>query len=145
MIGLFILFSDHVSYEYREYERRGSLNIMHFSQTSYGTEREKENISAFFHVENPTRSKTYLRTVTAVVVETDQAPPAMVFLHAEQCQIPTAVLLTESYSFYGRKHINILIIVRKVDSSQTLPQKVHVYRACCEISIFLTCLRREAP
>lgn len=27
----------------------------------------------------------------------------------------------------------------------TLPQKVQVYRACWEISIFLTCLRREAP
>ena len=26
-----------------------------------------------------------------------------------------------------------------------LPQKVQVYRACCETSIFLTCLRREAP
>jgi len=51
--------------------------------------------------------------VAAVVVETDQAPPAIVFLQAEQCQIPTAVLLTES-----------------------LPQKVHVYRACCDISIF---------
>lgn len=44
--------------------------------------------------------KTYLRTVAAVVVETDQAPPAIVFLHDEQCQIPTAVLLTESYSFW---------------------------------------------
>ena len=44
-----------------------------------------------------TQVKRYLRTVAAVVVETDHAPPAIVFLHAEQCQIPTAVLLTESY------------------------------------------------
>ena len=29
--------------------------------------------------------------------------------------------------------------------SLTLPQKTQVYRACCEMSIFLTCLRREAP
>lgn len=27
----------------------------------------------------------------------------------------------------------------------TLPQKVHEYFACCDISIFLTCFRREAP
>ena len=27
----------------------------------------------------------------------------------------------------------------------TLPQNVQVYRACCVTSIFLTCLRREAP
>ena len=26
-----------------------------------------------------------------------------------------------------------------------LPQKVQVYLACCVTSIFLTCLRREAP
>lgn len=38
----------------------------------------------------------HLRTVAAAVVETVQAPPAVVFLHALQCQIPTAVRLTES-------------------------------------------------
>ena len=42
-------------------------------------------------------SKTNLRTVAAAVVETVQAPPAVVFLQALQCQIPTAVRLTESY------------------------------------------------
>lgn len=41
--------------------------------------------------------ETYLRTVAAAVVETVQAPPAVVFLQALQCQIPTAVRLTESY------------------------------------------------
>jgi hypothetical protein len=91
-----------------------------------------------------TQVKRYLRTVAAVVVETDQAPPAIVFLQAEQCQIPTAVLLTESYSIW--KPSTFLIHPKKVYKIvQTLPQKVHVYRACWEISIFLTCLRREAP
>lgn len=41
-------------------------------------------------------SETNLRTVAAAVVETVQAPPAVVFLQALQCQIPTAVRLTES-------------------------------------------------
>lgn len=49
--------------------------------------------------------RAHLRTVAAAVVETVQAPPAVVFLHALQCQIPTAVRLTES-----------------------LPQKVHLQR-----------------
>jgi hypothetical protein len=40
--------------------------------------------------------RTHLLTVAAAVVETVQAPPAVVFLHALQCQIPTAVRLTES-------------------------------------------------
>jgi hypothetical protein len=40
---------------------------------------------------------THLRTVAAAVVETVHAPPAIVFLQALQCQIPTAVLFTESY------------------------------------------------
>ena len=35
--------------------------------------------------------------MAAAVVETVHAPPAMTFLHEEQFQIPTAVLLTESY------------------------------------------------
>ena len=39
---------------------------------------------------------TYLRMVAAAVVETVHAPPAMVLRHARQCQIPTAVRLTES-------------------------------------------------
>jgi hypothetical protein len=50
--------------------------------------------------------RAHLRTVAAAVVETVQAPPAVVFLHALQCQIPTAVRLTES-----------------------LPQKVHLHAA----------------
>lgn len=50
-------------------------------------------------------NSAHLRTVAAAVVETVQAPPAVVFLHALQCQIPTAVRLTES-----------------------LPQKVHLER-----------------
>ena len=65
---------------------------------------------------------THLRTVAAAVVETVHAPPATVFLQALHSQIPTAVRLTES-----------------------LPQKVHVYRARWLISIFLDSFRREAP
>jgi hypothetical protein len=61
-------------------------------------------------------------TVAAAVVPTVHAPPAIVFLHPLQCQIPTAVLFTESF-----------------------PQNEHVYLACCVISIFLICLRRDAP
>ena len=53
-----------------------------------------------FTWKSSTQVKRYLGPVAAVVVETDQAPPAVVFLHAEQCQIPTAVLLTESYSIW---------------------------------------------
>lgn len=62
------------------------------------------------------------RTVAAAVVATVQAPPARVFLQARHFQIPTAERFTES-----------------------LPQKVQVYLACWVISIFLICLRREAP
>lgn len=54
--------------------------------------------------------------------DTLQAPPATVFLHDLQLHIPTECRFTVF-----------------------LPQKVHVYRACCEISIFFTCFRREAP
>ena len=54
--------------------------------------------------------------------ETVQAPPATHFLQERHSQIPTAVLLTEF-----------------------LPQNVQTYRACWVISIFFTCLRREAP
>lgn len=35
------------------------------------------------------------------MVETVQAPPAVVFLQALQCQMPTAVRLTESCLFKG--------------------------------------------
>ena len=59
-------------------------------------------------------NSAHLRTVAAAVVETVQAPPAVVFLHALQCQIPTAVRLTES-----------------------LPQKVHLERGGRGISTFL--------
>lgn len=46
----------------------------------------------------------------------------MTLLQALHFQMPTAVRLTES-----------------------LPQKVQVYRECCEISIFLTDRRSEEP
>ena len=91
-----MLLSDHVSYEYRGYGDE-SLNLRQLTQSSYGTEIEENELAFIQGIHYA--SKTYLRTVAAVVVETDQAPPAIVFLHAEQCQIPTAVLLTESYSF----------------------------------------------
>jgi len=45
-----------------------------------------------------------------------------VFLHARHFQIPVDCLFTV-----------------------TLPQNVHEYLLCCWISIFFTCLRREAP
>lgn len=48
--------------------------------------------------------------------------PKVGALTRPQLQMPTAFLLTVIF-----------------------PQKVHVYLACWEISIFLTCLRREAP
>jgi len=85
---------------------------------------------------------TYLRTVAAAVVDTVQAPPAMIFLHALHFQIPTAVLFTESC--IPRKTVNILGL-RPIKGNYTLPQNVHVYLACWDISIFLICLRREAP
>lgn len=50
------------------------------------------------------------------------APPATVFLHDLHFQIPTEWRLTVF-----------------------LPQNVQMYRACCVISIFFTCFRREAP
>jgi hypothetical protein len=83
----------HTNIEDMAMGKKEHLDLRQFTQTSYGAEREK---GSSFHCGNPTSTKTYLRTVAAVVVETVQAPPAIVFLHAEQCQIPTAVLLTES-------------------------------------------------
>lgn len=54
--------------------------------------------------------------------ETVQAPPATVLLHPLHFQIPTECLLTVFF-----------------------PQNVQMYRACCVISIFFTCFRRDAP
>ena len=54
--------------------------------------------------------------------ETVQAPPATVFLHDPQFQIPTECRFTVF-----------------------LPQNVQMYRACWVISIFLTCFRSDAP
>lgn len=48
-------------------------------------------------------SETHLRTVAAAVVETVHAPPAVVFLQALQCQMPTAVRLTESCEAHERQ------------------------------------------
>jgi hypothetical protein len=62
------------------------------------------------------------QAVSRHTYETVHAPPATVFLQALQVQIPTECRFTVF-----------------------LPQKVHTYRACCVISIFLTCFRREAP
>jgi len=78
--------------------------------------------SRFYASVRSRRRRIVLRTVAAAVVDTVHAPPAMTFLHAEQFQMPTARRFTLS-----------------------LPQNVQVYRACWVISIFLTCLRREAP
>jgi hypothetical protein len=57
-----------------------------------------------------------------VTYDTVYAPPATVFLQDLQSQIPTECLLTVVF-----------------------PQNVQTYLACCVISIFLTCFRREAP
>lgn len=54
--------------------------------------------------------------------DTVYAPPATVFLHDLQSQIPTECLLTVVF-----------------------PQNVQTYLACCVISIFLTCFLSEAP
>lgn len=54
--------------------------------------------------------------------ETVHAPPATVFWHPLHFQMPTECRFTVFF-----------------------PQKVQVYLACCVISIFLTCFRREAP
>eukprot|EP01119_Soliformovum_irregulare_P020541 TRINITY_DN6673_c1_g1_i2.p1 TRINITY_DN6673_c1_g1~~TRINITY_DN6673_c1_g1_i2.p1 ORF type:complete len:135 (+),score=0.99 TRINITY_DN6673_c1_g1_i2:351-755(+) len=62
------------------------------------------------------------RTVAAATVVWTQAPPAVVFRHPPQCQIPTACLLTVSF-----------------------PQNPQVNLACWVISIFFTCFRSEAP
>ena len=62
------------------------------------------------------------RTVVPATVAGAQAPPAMTFLHFLHFQMPTASRFTVS-----------------------LPQKLQVYLACWEISIFLTSLRRVAP
>jgi hypothetical protein len=62
------------------------------------------------------------RALAAMGVPRIQAPPAIVFLHAEHVQMPTAWRLTVC-----------------------LPQKGHVYLACCVISIFLICLRAAQP
>ena len=59
---------------------------------------------------------------TMYTYETVHAPPATVFLHDLHVQMPTECRLTVFF-----------------------PQKEHMYRACCVISIFLTCFRREAP
>lgn len=61
-------------------------------------------------------------TVAAVDVDNEYAPPATTFLHDLQAQIPTTVLLTESF-----------------------PQNAQVYLACCVISIFLICFLNDAP
>lgn len=52
-------------------------------------------------------NSTYLRTVAAAVVVTVHAPPATVFLHALQFQIPTAVLFTESCISFILERVNI--------------------------------------
>lgn len=57
----------------------------------------RDQISASWRIIKDGLQNAHLRTVAAAVVETVQAPPAVVFLQALQCQIPTAVRLTESY------------------------------------------------
>lgn len=62
-----------------------------------GDETEQNIAQSTLYASVSSRNRrTVLRTVAAAVVETVQAPPAITFLHEEQFQIPTAVLLTES-------------------------------------------------
>lgn len=63
-----------------------------------------------------------LRVVIAAGVLTTHAPPADTILQALHFQIPTATRLVDC-----------------------LPQNTQWYFACCEISIFFTCFRSEAP
>lgn len=73
-----------------------------------------------------------LRTVAAAVVDTVQAPPAVVFLQALQYQIPTAVRFTESCSESRKSHFLYALVVQLVQGVQeaggklTFPQKVQV-------------------
>ena len=62
------------------------------------------------------------RSSPILTYETVHAPPATVFLQPLHFQIPTECRLTVFF-----------------------PQNVQTYRACWVISIFLTCLRRDAP
>jgi len=71
----------------------------------------------------PSRKRRIVeRTCAACAVPSVYAPPAMVFPHAPQFQMPTLWRLTVS-----------------------LPQKTHVYFECWLISIFFTTLRSEEP
>ena len=69
----------------------GTLSLRDFSQAANRT--DSRSLAGPREFGRP----AYLRTVAAAVVDTVQAPPAMVFLQALHDQIPTAVLLTESY------------------------------------------------
>lgn len=78
-------------------------------------------------------------------METVQAPPATVFRHARHFQIPTASRFTVSCASQGPARQSDALWLKMWRFERTLPQKVQVYLACCVISIFLICLRNDAP
>lgn len=65
----------------------------------------------------------------------------MVLRHALHFQMPTDSRFTVSCAVQQLSSMSS----RPVGCQRTLPQKVQVYRACWVISIFLICLRSEAP
>ena len=71
---------------------RGGLSLRDFPQTTNRADWRELTKSQEFG------ESAYLRTVAAAVVDTVQAPPAIVFLQALHDQIPTAFLFTESYA-----------------------------------------------
>lgn len=73
------------------------LLLGQLAKTTDGTGNAERGMSAVEFMRLPrVIGVTHLRTVAAAVVETVHAPPAVVFLQALQCQMPTAVRLTES-------------------------------------------------
>ena len=60
------------------------------------TIKKGEELSSALSCKEGLNRRVYLRTVVAAVVDTVHAPPAIVFLHAEQFQMPTARRFTVS-------------------------------------------------
>ena len=82
----------------------------------------------------------------AAGVDTTYAPPATVWEHLSAVSplscCPTCVENVEFYTFLHARQFQMPVEWRL---TVVLPQNVQVYLACCEISIFLTCFRRDAP
>jgi len=94
--------------------------------------------------------------VAAAVVDTVHAPPAIVFLHDLQCQMPTAVRFTESCDGLRiaaqRAHGVFTDLAAKRAGVPGMLGDFHLKimgqqtrQPEARICTFLTCLRREAP